>query len=337
MFWKKRSEPSLLPSKSADARPTNTVIDTQIVQDKYLEEATYTRQEKIQTTKSMPTPSLTQIVERKTWEHGQLRKKLLCLQEKYGAALRLYEVVANVATALEEALLDFDNLNIDTADDATGELFVPLTKVTDIPIAPTAVGVEIGGNHGSTMAIGVNRDRIQASNRMPTHDLPQMIAERTRQNILLEQELAYREKKHRAVKYLYGEMSLVVDVLKEGLHNFKSLNMGTGDDAKTPPIPTAVDIEIARSHGSTMAIEASREWIQASKRMPTPNLSDMIKERTSQIIQLERELACLEEKYGAAEYLYQEVTLVLTSLQRALLKSCKLSTNTKEDEEGYST
>jgi uncharacterized protein (DUF3084 family) len=78
-----------------------------------------------------------------------------------------------------------------------------------------------------------------------------------------------------------------------------------------------------------MAIEASREAIQAAKKMPTPDLSQMIRERTRQIMQLEQELLCLEQKYGAAEYLYQEILLVLSTLQEALRNFGKLSADAK--------
>jgi hypothetical protein len=52
--------------------------------------------------------------------------------------------------------------------------------------------------------------------------------------------------------------------------------------------------------------------------MPTPDLSQIIRERTRQIMQFEQELLCLEQKYRAAEYLYQEILLVLPTLQEAL-------------------
>jgi hypothetical protein len=56
----------------------------------------------------MSTPSLYQIVERKTWEHGQLRQKLLCFQAKYKGTLDLCETVTHVTTSLDEALQNFD-------------------------------------------------------------------------------------------------------------------------------------------------------------------------------------------------------------------------------------
>ena len=39
-----------------------------------------------------------------------------------------------------------------------------------------------------------------------------------------------------------------------------------------PPAPAAIDIEIADHNGSTVAIEATPDRVQAAKKMPTPSL-----------------------------------------------------------------
>jgi hypothetical protein len=328
MFRRKRFNfPMRLCKSSTDTRTDRTAMDKDIIKQQRSEAKVATKREGNSKTASTTTPSVFQIMEIKTWEHGQLRKKLLCLQEKYRAALYLYEVVANAASALEEALVDFDSLNVNPADDVEREPLLSLTEITDNSCASAALGTIIARDLGTARVLETSREKIQASKRMPTPDLSHMIEERARENSQLEQELAYLEKKHRAVRYLCKEMTLVVDVLKGGVHNFQRLTMNTEDNNGTPPTPTVVDAKIARNHGTTMAIEASREKIQTSKRMPTPDLSEIIQERTRQIIQLEYELTYLEEKHGAAEYLYEEVVLVLTSLQNALLSSCKLSTD----------
>jgi hypothetical protein len=102
------------------------------------------------------------------------------------------------------------------------------------------------------------------------------------------------------------------------LHEFAVLDTGLQDSIHTPPSLTAVDMEIARKNGSTLAIEAGRVSIQASKQRPLPNLSQMIKERTHQIIHLQQELLYLEKKLVAIEYLHQEVSVILVGLERAL-------------------
>jgi hypothetical protein len=69
--------------------------------------------------------------------------------------------------------------------------------------------------------------------------------------------------------------------------------------------------------------------------MLTSDLSQMIRERIQQIIQLKQELLCLEQRYGAAEYLYQEILLVLSTLQEALRNFGKLSADAKVAFESY--
>jgi hypothetical protein len=134
-----------------------------------------------------------------------------------------------------------------------------------------------------------------------------------------------------AVMYLHKEMSSVVTIVREALQNFSSLNSNTVNRASTPPTPMAIDMEIASYHGSTLAIEASRERIQAAKTMPAFDLSQMVKERTQQISYLDQELASLEKKYMAMEYLFQEINLVLASVEKVVYSFSKLSTYTRHD------
>jgi hypothetical protein len=52
------------------------------------------------------------------------------------------------------------------------------------------------------------------------------------------------------------------------------------------PTPTAVDKDIAQDGGSSVAIEKSNERLQASKKMRTPGLSQIIEQRTLENSQL---------------------------------------------------
>jgi hypothetical protein len=98
-----------------------------------------------------------------------------------------------------------------------------------------------------------------------------------------------------------------------------------------PPAPTAVDVEIANHQGSTVAINATQERMQAAKKMPTPSLSQMIEQRTWENGQLRQELAYRQRKHGASMYLLEEVRLVVESLQQALLTFQKLNTDLEGD------
>jgi len=102
----------------------------------------------------------------------------------------------------------------------------------------------------------------------------------------------------------------------------------------TPPALTAVDTEIARNQGSSVAIEATPERMQAAKKMPTPSLTHIIEQKTWENGQLHQELAYQQRKHGASMYLLEEVRLVVGSLQQALLNFQKLNTEFEDDTDG---
>jgi hypothetical protein len=325
MFRRKHSKCPIPAFTSVSMQSDPTTANAEVVKQPGWTTDVVSGKEKIQGTKSMQTPSLSQIVERRTWEHGQLRQKLACLQKKYRAALNLHEVVAHVSTVLEEAILDFNSLNIDPASDLNGKFSLP-SRYAGTSLARTPDEVETIRN-----PCEASQERLPTPRQTPTLDLSKKIEERTQENMQLEQELAYLETKQRAVTFLYKEMSSVVLILKEALYNFNNLKANVEDYTSSPPALTGVDIEIAINHGSTMAIETSQGRIQAEKRMPTPDLPQMIRERTDQIIYLQQELAFMDKKHRAAEYLYHEVHLVLTSLQKALVRFQVHSINDKHE------
>lgn len=99
--------------------------------------------------------------------------------------------------------------------------------------------------------------------------------------------------------------------------------------ANTPPVPSAIDAEI--DGGSTVAIEAMPQRMQAAKRMPTLSLSQLIEQKTWENGQLRRELAHLQRKQAAAIYLHQEVQLVEQALQQALSNFRRLDDDAEPD------
>lgn len=102
----------------------------------------------------------------------------------------------------------------------------------------------------------------------------------------------------------------------------------------TPPALTAVDTEIACNHGSSVAVEATQGRMQAAKKMPTPNLSQIIEQKTWENGQLRQELAYQQRKHGASMYLLEEVRLVVETLQQTLLNFQKLNTEFEDDIDG---
>lgn len=85
-----------------------------------------------------------------------------------------------------------------------------------------------------------------------------------------------------------------------------------------PPAPAAIDIEIANHSGSTVAIEATPERVQAAKKMPTPSLSQMIEQLTWQNGQLRSEIDYHQRLHGPSLYLLQKTRLVVKSLQQVV-------------------
>ena len=90
-------------------------------------------------------------------------------------------------------------------------------------------------------------------------------------------------------------------------------------------LPTAVDAEISRN------LEAANENFQAPKRMPSPNLSQMVEQRTWENGQLRQELMYQQRKHGASMYFLEEVRLAVESLQQALVNFEKLDTEIENE------
>ena len=81
--------------------------------------------------------------------------------------------------------------------------------------------------------------------------------------------------------------------------------------------------------------ETSKE--SAAKRIPRPDLAQMIEAETFQNCWLRQELANLRRKQGATMYLMEEAKLTMESLQRALVNFHSLMEKVeKEGEDGES-
>lgn len=85
-----------------------------------------------------------------------------------------------------------------------------------------------------------------------------------------------------------------------------------------PPAPASIDIEIASHNGSTVAIEATPDRLQAAKKMPTPSLSQMVEQLTWQNGQLRSEIDYHQKKHAASLYLLQKTRLIVKSLEQAI-------------------
>lgn len=85
-----------------------------------------------------------------------------------------------------------------------------------------------------------------------------------------------------------------------------------------PPAPAAVDIAIANHNGSTVAIEALPDRLQAAKKMPTPSLSQIVEQLTWQNGQLRSEIDYHQRRHAASLYLLQKIRLTVKSLEQAI-------------------
>ena len=65
-------------------------------------------------------------------------------------------------------------------------------------------------------------------------------------------------------------------------------------------------------------VEAASDIPPAARKIPQPNLSQMIEQRTWENDQLRKELIYQQRKHGLSVYLLEEVKLVVDSLQKAL-------------------
>jgi hypothetical protein len=109
MLRTKRTHIKLLQNR--DKPPELTPIDTEIAQHQGSSVAIEATQERLQASKNLPTPSLSRIIEQRTWENGRLRQELAYQQKKNGASMYLLEEVKNTIESLQQALVNFQRLN----------------------------------------------------------------------------------------------------------------------------------------------------------------------------------------------------------------------------------
>jgi 16S rRNA G1207 methylase RsmC len=98
-----------------------------------------------------------------------------------------------------------------------------------------------------------------------------------------------------------------------------------------PPTPTAADTEISCNDESSVAIKETKDKLQISKEMPTPNFQQMHERATREKGQLTLELRRLRQKYRGSMYVVAEARLVIESLQQ-VLNNCQKLQKEIEDE-----
>jgi hypothetical protein len=91
-----------------------------------------------------------------------------------------------------------------------------------------------------------------------------------------------------------------------------------------PPSPTAIDDEIARHKGTSVAIEATKESLQASKNFTTPSLSEIIEEKTRENGRLREQLDHALKKQALGTYLEQRATQAKEILEEGVTEYRRL-------------
>ncbi|KAI0117241.1 hypothetical protein F4813DRAFT_160609 [Daldinia decipiens] len=87
-------------------------------------------------------------------------------------------------------------------------------------------------------------------------------------------------------------------------------------DRPRPPRP--LDETIAKANGSSVALDATRENLEAGKTAPTPSLKEIIEIRTRENGRLREELAYLHQIQILGENLREEVQYLSERLQLAI-------------------
>jgi hypothetical protein len=82
---------------------------------------------------------------------------------------------------------------------------------------------------------------------------------------------------------------------------------------------------------SDRADQSTPQRTATAKRMPAPDISIMMEQRTWENAQLRKELEYQRRKHGASMYLLEEVKLVVHSLQQALINFQKLNTELEDE------
>lgn len=95
-----------------------TAVDAEISRNQGSPVTIEAANENLQAPKRIPSPSLSQMIERRTWENGQLREELSYQKRKNGASMYFLEEVRLAVESLQQALVNFQNLNTEIENES---------------------------------------------------------------------------------------------------------------------------------------------------------------------------------------------------------------------------
>lgn len=104
------------------------------------------------------------------------------------------------------------------------------------------------------------------------------------------------------------------------MKRFHLPKVDTPHRSSRPPVLTPIDNLIDSNQGSSVALEATRERMEASKRMVTPTPFQRIEQLTRENAALRAEMARCHRRESADAYFINEIKEVLDRLQQAVFE-----------------
>ena len=101
----------------------------------------------------------------------------------------------------------------------------------------------------------------------------------------------------------------------------QSARRGRSNPRRENPVPPSpIDVVIGHHGGSTVALEATRERLKASKQCPIPPLSERIEQLSIENGHLRHEIVYYQEMFAASRKLQEDVQYISDKLQRVLAR-----------------
>jgi hypothetical protein len=95
--------------------------------------------------------------------------------------------------------------------------------------------------------------------------------------------------------------------------------------------PNPTDRAIARNHGTSTALEATRERLEASKRAPIPTPAERIHELTKENGELRLEIRFYRQMQGAMKALQEDAEFVAEKLEQTILRFSRVQDEVERD------
>ncbi|APA13376.1 predicted protein [Sclerotinia sclerotiorum 1980 UF-70] len=102
--------------------------------------------------------------------------------------------------------------------------------LSDKPQAPTAIDLQIGLQRGSTAALEVTPERLQATKQMPSPSTAQRIEELTKENGQLRLEIRYYQRMRDAMQALFDDTTFISERVDKTIKGFIKVQRDAEND-----------------------------------------------------------------------------------------------------------